>query len=86
LIDCVSDLPTAAAKNPTALESKWAAAVSQLIFNMSVTSLRVHQVNPGSGSPRYGVPDAPLDQLSALLRSPKPTGDRDPLPYSSFPR
>jgi len=47
LIDCVSDLPTAAAKNPTALESNWAAAVSQLIFNMSVTSLRVYQVTSG---------------------------------------
>ena len=42
----------------------------QLIFIMSVTPLR-ETTTSGSGSPRYGVPDAPLDQsvVSARLHS-----------------
>jgi len=43
----VSDFPSAVAKNPTALESNLAAAVSQLIINMSVTPLQVHRVTAG---------------------------------------
>src|SRR5882724_2090574 len=43
----VSERPNAVVKYPTALESNRAAAVSQLIINMSVTPLRVHQVTAG---------------------------------------
>ena len=43
---------------PTELESS---CPIQLIFIMSVTPLR-EPTTSGSGSPRYGDPDAPLDQ------------------------
>jgi hypothetical protein len=34
--------------------------------HMSVTPLRENPILQGSGKPRYGPPDAPLDQLSAV--------------------
>lgn len=49
---------------------KFIAPASQSICNMSVTSLRVLiRVLLGSGYPRYGSPDAPLDTCPLSLRS-----------------
>jgi len=46
---------------------------------MSVTSLRAYQ-NSGSGKPRYGPPDAPLDSCPLVFARVRYTyEDRDPL-------
>jgi hypothetical protein len=46
---------------------------------MSVTSLRAYQ-NSGSGKPRYGLPDAPLDSCP-LVSALGTYEDRDPLTF-----
>ena len=52
---------------------------SKLPFNMSVTSLRAYR-NSGSGKPRYGPPDAPLDSCPLVFARVRYTcEDRDPL-------
>ena len=66
---------------PNIRAKKAATAASKLPFNMSVTSLRAYQ-NSGSGKPRYGPPDAPLDScplVSAICHE-----DRDPLTLCPF--
>jgi len=52
---------------------------------MSVTPLRAYR-NSGSGKPRYGPPDAPLDSCPLVFARVRPNydEDRDPLPFSSF--
>lgn len=68
--------PISRAKNLVTVATK-------LPFNMSVTPLRAYQ-NSGSGKPRYGPPDAPLD--SCPLAFARATyEDRDPLTFFSFP-
>ena len=52
---------------------------SKLPFNMSVTPLQASQ-NSGSGKPRYGPPDAPLDSCPLVFARVRYTyEDRDPL-------
>jgi hypothetical protein len=51
---------------------------------MSVTPLQASQ-NSGSGKPRYGPPDAPLDSCPLVFARVRYTyEDRDPLTFSSF--
>ena len=48
---------------------------------MSVTSLQAYQ-NSGSGKPRYGPPDAPLDSCPLVFARVRYTyEDRDPLTF-----
>ena len=57
---------------------------SKLPFNMSVTPLQAYQ-NSGSGKPRYGPPDAPLDSCPLVFARVRPNyEDRDPLAFNSF--
>src|SRR5215204_4692289 len=73
------------ASPPTNRAKNLATDASKLPFNMSVTSLRVSQ-NSGSGKPRYGPPDAPLDSCPLVFARvrPFPTKTGIPLPFGSF--
>jgi hypothetical protein len=66
---------------PISLAINAATLSSRLPFNMSVTSLRDTKTS-GSGKPRYGLPDAPLDSCSLVSASPSPTKTGIPFPFS----
>src|SRR5215212_3921023 len=57
---------------------------SKLPFNMSVTPLQAYQ-NSGSGKPRYGPPDAPLDSCPLVFARVRYHLRRPGSPYLFFP-